>query len=50
MQVILLEVVVATMAKYRFGRVVLHLLCVARGSDCRMHLAGVMREFLPGGH
>lgn len=38
------------MAKYRLGRVALHLLCIARGSHCRMHLAGVMREFLPGGY
>ncbi|HEU0199633.1 MAG TPA: hypothetical protein VFR86_04285 [Burkholderiaceae bacterium] len=40
----------ATMAKYRLGRVALHLLCIVRGSDCRMHLAGVMREFLPGSY
>ena len=34
------------MAKYRLGRVALHLICIVRGSDCRMHLAGVMREFV----
>ena len=32
------------MANYRFGRVTLHLVCILRGSDFRMHLAGVMRE------
>jgi hypothetical protein len=36
------------MAQYRFGRIVLHLLCIMRGSDYRLHLAGVVREFLPG--
>jgi hypothetical protein len=33
------------MANYRLGRVALHLICVLRGSDLRMHMAGVMREF-----
>jgi hypothetical protein len=32
------------MANYRLGRVTLHLICILRGSDLRMHLAGVMRE------
>jgi hypothetical protein len=36
------------MAKYRLGRVALHLMCIVRGSDWRMHLAGAVREFLPG--
>lgn len=36
----------ATMANYRIGRVALHLMCVLRGGDRRMHLAGVMRELL----
>ena len=36
----------ATMANYRIGRVALHLMCILRGGDCRMHLAGVMREFM----
>jgi hypothetical protein len=35
------------MANFRLGRIALHLLCIARGSDFRMHLAGVWREFLP---
>jgi hypothetical protein len=34
------------MANYRLGRVALHLACILRGSDLRMHMAGVMREFL----
>jgi hypothetical protein len=34
-----------TIAKYRLGRIALHLICVLRGSDARMHLAGVAREF-----
>lgn len=34
------------LAKYRLGRVALHLLCIVRGSDWRRHPAGVMREFL----
>jgi hypothetical protein len=33
------------MANYRFGRVALHLICILRGSDFRMHVAGVKREF-----
>lgn len=32
------------MANYRTERVVLHLVCILRGSDFCMHLAGVMRE------
>ena len=36
-----------TMANYRIGRVALHLMCILRGGDRRMHLAGVMRELLP---
>lgn len=32
------------MANYRIGRVALHLLCILRGSDLRMHMSGVMRE------
>ncbi len=36
----------ATMANYRIGRVALHLMCILRGADHRMHLAGVMRELL----
>lgn len=35
----------STFAKYRFGRVALHLLCILRGGDRRTHLAGVAREF-----
>jgi hypothetical protein len=35
----------STIAKYRLGRIALHLLCIMRGSDRRMHLAGVAREF-----
>jgi hypothetical protein len=35
-----------TLAKFRLGRVALHVLCMLRGSDARMHLAGVAREFL----
>ena len=34
------------MANYRLGRVALHLICILRGSDLRMHMSGVMREFL----
>jgi len=34
----------ARMAKYRTGRVVLHVICMLRGGNCRMHLAGVLRE------
>jgi hypothetical protein len=34
------------MANYRLGRVVLPMTCILRGSDLRMHMAGVMREFL----
>ena len=34
------------MANYRLGRVALHLICILRGSDFQMHMAGVMREFL----
>ena len=34
-----------TIAKYRLGRVALHLACILRGSELRMHLAGVLREF-----
>ena len=34
----------ATMANFRVGRVALHLMCILRGGDSRMHLAGVMRE------
>jgi hypothetical protein len=34
------------MANYRLGRVALHLICILRGSDFRMHMAGVMREFV----
>jgi hypothetical protein len=41
-----LETNMATMAKYRIGRVALHLMCILRGADHRMHLAGVMRELL----
>lgn len=33
------------MANYRIGRVFLHLACILRGSDFRMHFAGVTREF-----
>jgi hypothetical protein len=36
----------ATMAKYRIGRVALHLMCIMRGGEPRIHLAGVMRELL----
>jgi len=36
-----------TMANYRIGRVALHLMCILRGGDHRMHLAGVMRELRP---
>jgi hypothetical protein len=32
------------MANYRIGRMALHFLCILRGSDLRMHLAGVVRE------
>lgn len=32
------------MANYRIGRVFLHLACILRGSDLRMHMAGVARE------
>ena len=32
------------MANFRIGRVALHLMCIFRGSDFRMHMAGVMRE------
>jgi hypothetical protein len=35
-----------TIAKYKLGRVTLHVLCMLRGSDYRMHLAGMAREFL----
>jgi hypothetical protein len=34
------------MANYRLGRVALHLICILRGSDFRMHMAGVRREFV----
>jgi len=37
----------AKMANTRLGRIALHLACIVRGSDYRMHLAGVLREFLP---
>ena len=33
------------MANYPARRVALHLICILRGSDLRMHMAGVMREF-----
>ena len=32
------------MANYRIGRMALHLICILRGSDFRMHFAGVVRE------
>lgn len=32
------------MANYRIGRVFLHLACILRGSDFRMHIAGMARE------
>lgn len=32
------------MANYRIGRMALHLMCILRGSDFRMHMAGVLRE------
>ncbi len=34
-----------TIAKYRLGRVGLHLACILRGSKPSMHLAGILREF-----
>jgi hypothetical protein len=37
----------ATIANTRLGRIALHLACIVRGSDYRMHLAGVLRECLP---
>jgi hypothetical protein len=33
------------MANHRLGRVTLHLICILRGSNVKMHLAGVTREF-----
>jgi hypothetical protein len=35
------------MANCRMGRVFLHLACILRGSDFRMHLAGIVRELQP---
>jgi len=35
------------MANYRIGRMALHLICILRGSNFRMHMAGMLRE-LPG--
>jgi len=32
------------MANYRIGRMALHLMCILRGSNFQMHMAGVMRE------
>ena len=32
------------MATTRLGRMALHLICILRGSDFRMHIAGVLRE------
>lgn len=32
------------MANYRIGRMALHLICILRGSDFRMHMEGVLRE------
>jgi hypothetical protein len=37
----------AMLAKYRCGRVALHVMCMLRGGNCRMHMAGVMRELRP---
>lgn len=34
------------MENYRIGRVALHLMCILRGSEFRMHLAGVVRELM----
>jgi hypothetical protein len=34
------------MANNRFGRVALHLICILRGSNFRMHAAGVARELV----
>lgn len=36
------------MAKYRLGRVALHLICILRGSDFQVHPAGALREFPRG--
>ena len=33
------------MVNYRLGRVALHLICIVRGSDFRIHAAGALREF-----
>ena len=33
------------LARYSFGRVVLHLICLARDGEWRWHWAGVLREF-----
>ncbi|WP_265331337.1 hypothetical protein [Ramlibacter tataouinensis] len=32
------------MANYRIGRMALHLMCILRGSDFRMHIEGMARE------
>ncbi len=33
------------MAKYRLGRMALHVACILRGGNLQLHWAGVLREF-----
>jgi hypothetical protein len=37
----------ALLVEYRFGRIVLHLLCAFRSRRLRWHLLGVCRELAP---
>ena len=36
------------LAKSRFGRMALHLMCLVHDGKCRWHWAGICREFTPG--
>jgi len=38
------------LAKSRFGRMVLHLICLAHDGQWRWHWAGIWREFHSAGH
>ena len=38
------------LAKNRFGRMVLHLICLAHDGKWRWHWAGIGREFHSAGH
>ena len=38
------------LTKNRFGRIVLHLMCLVHDGKWRWHWAGICREFIPGQH